>query len=254
MSDYNKYTYSKLLDFLHNSYLHDTERTDYAEYLLSMESETTLEGMMKIYDSVITKLSKLIFSSIPEHWYIFELWSGQEYLALDVHRCLNENILKLYFSQKNPSNTFCYKCLANLRPCDNINDIHNSIVKKQGSLDENILQNIEKTREIIYSSKKDAYIFSPGTNGFNQTTTTYLNSRAFLDDHGFIESVIESNFESHKGIAHHINKYSQVSKIIVITIILIAVIFIILMLVEHALGIILFIGACLAIPSLIKGR
>ena len=250
MSNYSKYTYSKLLDYLHDSYLHDTERKDYAEYLLNMESETTLEGMIKIYNFVMMKLSKLICQYTTGDWYIFDFWLDKKDLAFDLHRCLNENISRLYFSQKNPSNTFCYKCLANLRFCDNINDIHNSIVDNQGNLDDNILQEIVKSREIIYRSKEDAFNFSPGTNGFKQIATTYLNCKDFLNGYGFIESVVESYFESQKGIAQQ-----DGCTIIIIFFVIIAALIILFFFSKYILGIIVFILACLVfIPALFKGR
>lgn len=257
MTDYNKYSYSRLLEFLEERYMHDTDSLNYAKYLLNMESQTTITALMTIYNKLMLKLRIYVYGEkyVPDDWYIFEVWAGQKsYLAFDLHKCLNENILRLFMNEQNPSEQFCYNSLANLRYCDNMDKIHNMIVEKQGGLDNSVLCNLKNTREGVYNLRKEAFEYGPGTNGMKLIEDRYRNCRDFLAKYGYLESVIETTFEAKKQI--YIGKPLQFNWTTTITIIIIVcVVICALAYIDFdPLKIVIFIGACLALPSLVKGK
>ncbi len=256
MTDYSKYSYSRLLEFLEGRYIHDTDSVNYANYLLNMESQTTIKALITIYDKLMLKLRIYVYGEkyVPDYWFLFEVWAGQKsYLAFDLHKCLNENILRLYMNEQNPSEQFCYNCLANLRYCDNMDNIHNMIIEKQGGLDDTVLSNIKNTREGVYNLRNEAFEYGPGTNGMKLIEERYRNCRDFLDKYGYLESIIEKTFEINKQI--FIGKPIQFTWKTITFIIIVCVVIGALAYIDFdPLKIVIFIGACLASLSFLKGK
>ena len=258
--DYSKYSYSKTLDRLENSYLHGSDKTNYAKYLLNMNDQTTIEALMVIYNKMFNVLPSFVYigNSIPDYWYVFECWAGQSsYMALDVNKCLNENIFRIYTSEAYPTDEFAYKCLANLRCCDNVDNIHQQIVEKRHSLDETVLEQISNTRKGVFQLRYDAFEYEAGSNGMKMIESRYLDCKKLLLQYGYIESVLEKEFEKAKGIyapsfPGEEKKIKTISYII-FAVIFVALIALVIFIGSNFLSIIIFIGACFALPKLIKG-
>ena len=260
--DYSNYSYSRVLEFLQDEYLHDANETNYAKYLLSMKNQSTIEALIKIYDDVMEEIPNLIYLKefVPEYWYLFELWAGhRKYLAMDVHKCLNENILRLYLVNDKQTDEFAYKCLANLRCCPNIEEIHREIVSKQNSLEPSVIERISNTRKGIYDLRYESFDYGNGTNGMNMIEERYIDCVNFLAKYGYIKSIIEDEFEVKKGVYSPLleNKRSPniITSYIIISVLLVILVVGILWIGDNLLGIIIFVGACLAVPSImIKGK
>ena len=259
--DYSKYSYSKTLDRLENSFLHGSNRTNYAKYLLNMNGQSNIEALMVIYNKMFSVLPSFVYigNSIPNYWYVFECWAGpSSYMGFDVHKCLNENILRIYTSEANPTDEFAYKCLANLRFCDNVDAIHQQIAEKQPSLDKSVVELISNARKGVYQLRYDAFEYEAGSNGMKIIESRYLDCKRLLLQYGYIESVLEKKFENAKDIyAPSLpgeERKKMIISYIVFAIILVALITLIIFIGNNLLSIILFLGACLALPKLIKGK
>ena len=129
MTDYSNYSFFRLLDFLKLEDKYDNEGVDYAEYLLSMNNALLLDEMITIYNKVFEKISYYVFCrSIPQYWFITDSWGNKKYLAYELNKCLNENILRLYESLDSPTKEDCISCIVNLRECENKTKIQNQII------------------------------------------------------------------------------------------------------------------------------
>lgn len=104
MTDYSDYSYSSLLKFLVKEDKYDNEGVNYADVLLSMSGATSIEEMVTVYNRVFKKISYYVFwHSLPDYWFITESWDSKQYLANELNKCYNENLLRLYKSLDNPT-------------------------------------------------------------------------------------------------------------------------------------------------------
>lgn len=257
--DYSKYSYSRVLDFLQDAYLCNSDNINYAKYLLNMNEQSTIEALIKIYDKVMRALPDFVYGKnyVPDYWYFYELWPGPKVnLHEDIHNCLNVNILRIYLAQENPSDEFAYKCLANLRLGPNTDEIHRTIISTQGSLDSLVVEQISNTRKGVNDIRHESFNYGAGSNGMKLLEEKYVNCRKYLSQYGYIASIIEKTFEYKKGVYYAESSEDKRNKIIglIIVIIVLALLLVLIMYIaDNLLGIILFVGACFALPKLIKG-
>lgn len=257
--DYSKYSYSRVLNFFQDAYLCGSDDMNYAKYLLNMNEQSTIKALIKIYDKVMRALPDYVYGKnyVPDYWYFYEIWPGPKVnLHEDVHKCLNENILRLYHAQENPSDEFAYKCLANLRLGPNTDEIHREIISKQGSLDSLVVEQISNTRKGVNDIRFDSFDYGAGSNGMKLLEERYVNCRKYLSQYGYIASIIEKTFENNKGVYYadaNEDKRNKFIGLMLLIIIILIVIVVLMFIADNLLSIILFIGACLALPKLIKG-
>lgn len=122
--DYSKYSYQRLLEYIDKKVQQREVDFDLVQYLLTMEHAKSIEELVEIYNNTFKKLAILFFDSedLPYNWYDVRTWGYQkEFILTELNCCFNENLLKWFRKQDNPTKELINKCLVNLR--DNINSI-----------------------------------------------------------------------------------------------------------------------------------
>ena len=132
MAEYSKYPYQRLLEYIDKKVQQRGADTDLVEYLLTMEHADTIEELVEIYNNTFKNLAILFFDSesLPYNWYDVRTWGYQkEFILTELNCCFNENLLKWFKKQNNPTKELVNKCLVNLRYNDNLIEIGAEIIK-----------------------------------------------------------------------------------------------------------------------------
>lgn len=200
MSDYSKYSYRRLLDFLVLENKYDKEGVDYAEYLLSMNNASSIDDMLIIYNKVFEKISYYVFChSIPDYWFITESWGNKTYLAYELNNCLNENIIRMYESLESPTKEDCISCIVNLRNCDNKTMIQNNIFLHK-HFDDLHGSDIIALRDYSYIIRRKIRKLIPRTEEYIELKSEYVDLMDELINLGYKYTIEEIKFEEIRGI------------------------------------------------------
>lgn len=267
MTDYNNYSFKRLLDFLVLEDKYDKEGVDYAEYLLLMNKASSLDDMFAIYNKVFEKISYYVFChSIPEYWFIPDSWGNKKYLVYELNNCLNENISRLYECLESPTKEDCISCIVNLRESDNKTTIQNKIIllKQIGDIHGlDIIDLREKTYSIRRKIRKLVY---PTKEEFFELRDEYVDIMDEINTLGYKYTIEDKKFEEIRGI--DVNKLikrkrekerieekterknSIISTILVIVLMILIVFIFCILSTVGIFGIIIIIGLLGAIPKL----
>lgn len=164
MADYQTYSCSDLLILLDKMYANgkDSDKTNYAEYLLNMESAKSIDQLIKIYDKIFIKLLDYAIKApneIPNDW--SDISKNNSYLIL-LNGFLNEQIERLFYLYTY-SDKIALKSLVNLRYASNFEEI----IKRISS----------HCSESVNAQLSDIYIMSK----IVQFTSKSLNSNSSKD-------------------------------------------------------------------------
>lgn len=175
MSDYSKFPYKRLLDYIENGCQKINEERDFVHYLLSMENSETIEELINRYNNLFKLLAVIFFATnkLPSAWYMPKTWGYKnEYLLDKLNQCFNESIQNWLRKQANPTLKQCIICLANLRSSGNLVKVQGEVLKyiadgKEVNIDtliskrnkQNwILENIAFKSSFEYKDQRDSYI------------------------------------------------------------------------------------------------
>ena len=159
MEDYNNLY---LFDYIAKGCKRRNEDRDFVGHLQSMEQVDSIEKMITIYNNIYKLLAVLILNTtnLPRFWYVTKrLGIGNEYLFDELSQYLNNNILRLYNSYRNPTKEQTLSCIANLRECKNTNAIQNKIQQKSNSAYVMEIQALQTSRLFQYRSREDIELY-----------------------------------------------------------------------------------------------
>lgn len=201
MSDFIKYSYRKLLDFLVIENKYDKEGLDYAEYLLTMNSASSIDDMLNIYNKVFVKISYYVFChSIPKNWFITDSWGNKTYLVYELNKCLNENINRMYESLDFPTKEDCISCIINLRECDNKTMIQNNIFLHKHFEGLHGLDIIDLREKSYTIRRKIRALLFPCKEEYFELRDEYVEIMDEINRLGFQYTIEDKKFEEIRGI------------------------------------------------------
>ena len=202
MTDYSNYSFFRLLDFLKLEDKYDNEGVDYAEYLLSMNNALLLDEMITIYNKVFEKISYYVFCrSIPQYWFITDSWGNKKYLAYELNKCLNENILRLYESLDSPTKEDCISCIVNLRECENKTKIQNQIILHKNFEGLHGLDIIGIRDKSYIIRRKIRKLLNPKTEEYLELRDEYVEIMGELINMGYKYTLEDNKFEEIRRIS-----------------------------------------------------
>lgn len=136
--DYSKYSYQRLLEYIDKKVQQREVDFDLVQYLLTMEHAKSIEELVEIYNKTFRNLAILFYDSedLPYNWYDVRTWGYQkEFILTELNCCFNENLLKWFRKQDNPTKELINKCLVNLRDNINLIEIGGEIIKSISDTD-----------------------------------------------------------------------------------------------------------------------
>ncbi len=276
MSKYQSYSCSKLLDYFDSYYEHSTDRTNYAQYLLTMQKATTVKMLIDIYDKVLWEFI-LRYQGLGKSHLVSDVWFNINYVSNDTKEYwwslnvfLNENIIRLYRELDNPTQEQSLECLLNLRKCDNQIPLQKEVVrtaimaesdayKKQDVLSK--CDEMIHLRDYSYSLRERIQEYPLESNGYQDLKMKYESTMKTLISEGYQKSIVENTFECHSLIAYDSptmevgqKNIQNIIKNIVIALIAVIILCVILYFIAKIgiIGIILLIGLPGALIAFIK--
>lgn len=213
MDKYSTYCCSNLLNYFDSLYENDTDCTSYADFLLSMQSESKIEDLIKNYDKCLWKFivnyeagGKEEF--VSDTWYDFNALPDDTKKYWSELNCfLNENIERLFFSQEY-SDKFALECITNLRESPNYRTIRNGIFAKSSENVTSLKDKIISSLEIIDLAPRRISNLKTDSNGYIKQKNLYIENIKFLIKKGFIKSIKDITFESKSNISYFSGNYS----------------------------------------------
>lgn len=201
MSDYSKYSYRRLLDFLVLENKYDKEGVDYAEYLLTMNDALTIEDILAIYNKVFEKIAYYVFChSLPDYWFITDSWGNKTYLVYELNKCLNENINRMYESLESPTKEDCISCIVNLRECENKTETQNNIFLHKQFEGIHGLDIIDLREKSYTIRRKIRELLFPSKEEFFELRDEYVEIMDEINSLGFQYTIEDKKFEEIRGI------------------------------------------------------
>ena len=197
MTDYSKYPYSRMLQYIEKRSL-ELGRKNHIDYILSMEKAETMEKLIDIYNHAFQYLAILFFGTrkVPHGWYIVETWGYKnDYLLEELNWCLNENILRWFKRQESPSNELTLSALSNLHKSKNIVIVQNEILKISTP------QADYGVKTLFYIRDKQYDMRRPNSN-YRYNKHDYLYCSGYLAAHGHIFDIIENTCGKNLGISY----------------------------------------------------
>ena len=202
MSNYESYSCAKLLCYLESIYEHDTDRTNYAKLLLTMQEANSVKALMNIYDKVLWKFIQEYYGHyVSETWYdINNVSSEAKDYWRSLNAFLNENIKRIFDSQEY-SDKLSLCCLTNLRESWNCISIWQDILSKSSDIIHAKSNEIQSLLSIIDNITEKITPYNINTNGYIESKKEYKESIKHLKRMGFIKSIKDTTFESRTNIS-----------------------------------------------------
>ena len=248
MSNYNSFSCSKLLEYLDSLYEYDTERINYAQYLLTMLKAKSIKELIKIYDKVLWKFI-VRYHGHGDTNLVSETWYNIDYLSNDtkdywrnLNAFLNENIERL-FNSLDFSEEFAIACYINIREAYNGSKIRNYILSKSSENISSFKDELNNLLFIVNDAPNHITPYNIDTNGYREYKPKYIESAKKLISYGFVRSLKDRTFEFNNKISYFPNNKSILQFIGIMTIVLI-VFFLLLMYFDlNLISLIILIGA-----------
>lgn len=253
MSNYQSYSCYNLLKYLDSWYEHDTDRTNYAKYLLTMQNASSVKEMISIYNTVLWKFI-LNYNGwgkedlVSNTWYDINMLSDDTKVywgSLDVF--LNENIERLFNSQEY-SDKLAYECITNLREARNCVGIRNYIFSKSSDIVTSSKDKIMSSLAVINEAPEHISPYNLDTNGYLDYKSKYIENVKYLISLGFVRSIKDTTFEMKTKISYMPDTKSWVYLILAC----IVLIPIVMLLMHYAFIGIFFVICILALIRIIK--
>lgn len=191
MDKYDRYSYSKTLKTLDSWFDWDTEKTNYAQVLLGMNSSTTIEDCFKIYKKVHEKYTR--FLKLDGQYADNDFYE-------DLNTCLNENLLRLLQQNTETASDFALECLANMRQCNDLK-IHQqewkAIILQRGlDIPSDTISSIIESQE-KYEEARSEYMannYPLTSNGFKRVSREISDRLNVLKAYGYKALPYDADF------------------------------------------------------------
>lgn len=239
MSKYNSYSCFRLLEFLDSWYEHDTERINYAQYLLTMLKAKSVKDLIRIYDKVLWKFI-VRYNGFGDEELVSETWYNIDHLSSDtraywkeLNGFLNENIERLFNSQ-DYSDELAIACFVNLRNANNCSKIRQAILSKSSENVKSKVEEIYNLLDVIENAPNHISPYNIDTNGYRKYKPKYIESAKKLIAYGFVRSIKDRIFEFKNKVSYFPNNKS-IFQVVAIIGILLLVIFVLLIFFDFSL-------------------
>lgn len=253
MSNYKSYSCSNLLDYLDSWYDNDTDRTNYARYLLTMQDSLSVKNLIHIYNKVLWKFI-VKYNGLGKEDLISETWYDINTLSNDtrvywrsLNVFLNENIERIFNSQEY-SDKLALECITNLRDAINCDEIMTNIFSKSSDVVTSVKDKIISSLAVVNEAPDNMSPFNLDTNGYLRYKSKYIENVKYLISLGFVKSIKDTTFEMKTKISYMPDTKSWVYFILAC----IALIPIVVLLMHYAFIGIFSLICILAIIKLIK--
>lgn len=220
MADYSGYICRSLLEYLDSWYEHDTDRTNYAQYLLTMQGSSSVKEMISIYNKVLWKFI-LKYHALGNEDLVSTTWYDLSSLSVDTRtywqslNCfLNENIERFFNSQEY-SNKLSLECFVNLRDAINRTAIQQRILSKSSEDVTIIKDDLLSAMEFVDDAPNHLSPYNIGANGYLECKPKYIENVKFLIKHGFIRSIKDISFEASTKITYFPNTQSLIACVLI---------------------------------------
>jgi hypothetical protein len=191
-----KDTYSKLLNYFDSRYGSDTERTNYAHVIKSMQEEHKVKSLMGIYNKVLKKLLRTVYGSeenISDSWVRYGL-SRDQWAWEELKACLNDQIKRI-FDETSYSDQLAIECITNLRSGHNEGIIRKYILSKSSEVVNVAMKRIMDCKQTIHEAPKHISKFNIETNEYREYKPKYIKDIKFLVKNGYYRGYDDISFE-----------------------------------------------------------
>ena len=200
-------------------YQDDTDRTNYAKFLLTMQDATTVKKLIDIYDTVLWKFI-LKYNGLGKEELVSNTWYDINMLSNDtkvywrsLNFFLNENIERLFKTQ-NYSDKLAFECITNLREATNCDEIRNYIFSKSSDFVLSDKDRIMSSLSVVKEAPDHISPYNIDTNGYLEYSSKYVDNVKYLISLGFVRSIKDITFESKTNIIYITNTTSKVLLIV----------------------------------------
>lgn len=242
-------SYSDLLNYFDSRYGGDTEHTNYAHVIISMEKEDKVSSLVETYNKVLHKILLIYYRSeenFPNYWVEF-MTVDQQWLWEDLKAYLNEQIRRV-FDETEYSDQLALECITNLREGRNEATIRKHIASKSSEEVNVILKQVVACKKTVHDAPKHMSQFNMETNEYREYKPKYINDIKFLIKNGYHKGYNDVYYEMQSKIS-----YLPDTKSIVYFILTCIVLIPIMMLFMHYAFISIFFVICiLALIKMIK--
>ena len=201
------YPYSKLIEYLDGWYEHDTDRTNYADYLMSMKNEKSIKKFIRIYNKVLWKFL-VKFEGLGDEELVPESWYNIDYMPnttkaywRSLNAFLNENIKRLFDTQEY-TDKLALECITNLRETSNCDSIRQEIFSISSENVTSIKEKILSSLSVVNEAPEHISPFNIDTNGYIEHRKKYIENVKYLISLGFIKSIKDTTFEMKTKISY----------------------------------------------------
>lgn len=239
-------SYSQLLDYFSSRYGSDTERTNYADVILSMKNETKVSALVKTYNKLLRKILLIYYRSednFPDYWVQF-MTVDQQWLWDDLRAFLNEQIKRVF--DENPySDKLALECITNLREGRNDSSIRTHIASKSSDEVNSMMDEIVSCKKTVHDAPEHMSKYNLETNEYREYKPKYIHDIKYLIKNGYYKGYNDGYFEMNAKVS-----YFPSTKSVIIFIVLAILLIPIVMLLMHYTFIGIFLIVC--ILALIK--
>lgn len=190
MSKYSRYRYSGLLEFLDFHYECSSGVTNYAIELLRMNNMCDLTALVNRYNTIYSRMLKYLNTRED---------AGHKDYDEDLNTCFNENLVRLFMKEKNPSLETCSRYLVNIRECPYIEEYQEAVIEKSTALYGDAFA--QKANGIVqyqqfYQEAYDELLytdFEPGSNGYKKLEENVKRCSKLLAVYGYKRTIADYN-------------------------------------------------------------
>lgn len=246
-------TQSPLVDYFNSQYPHDTDRVDYAQYLLSMNDKYSIDDFVKIYNDVLAKLLSYLYGdseNYPSSWWDYSthyILYPSKLKELDLF--FNKQVERLFDARKELNDKFILKCIVNLRPVNNRNKIAQRFIASYQEPGKKGIYDAVSSMKEVEKARKHISPYNIDTNEYREYRDLYIEEIKKLIKLGYVKDLKDISFETDTNI-----KYIASIKPMLLSFLLaipLVAIFVYLLKDVSLLGLIVIIGLIGAVPKLL---
>ncbi|MBR3480944.1 MAG: hypothetical protein IKH32_09705 [Prevotella sp.] len=196
-------SYSDLLNYFDSRYGGDTEHTNYAHVIISMEKEDKVSSLVKTYNKVLHKILLIYYRSeenFPSYWVEF-MTEDQQWLWEDLKAYLNEQIRRV-FDETEYSDQLALECITNLREGRNEATIRKHIASMSSEEVNVILKQVVACKKTVHDAPKHMSQFNMETNEYREYKPKYINDIKFLIKNGYHKGYNDVYYEMQSKISY----------------------------------------------------
>ena len=182
MRDFSNTPYPNLLQYLDEGFMHDTDSTNYADYLLWINQIEDIQNLMNLYSITRKKMEHI---HTIHHWSSVNLSVATEELRMFV----NDKILSYYLNETQHTDKDLCACLANLLICKNYESTRKVFMQGNEHLNTTVLQIHESKKRLLrikeeYQKNK----YPKNSNGYKMLKSEYQQHLDKLNGLGYVQT------------------------------------------------------------------